>query len=109
MGRVDAAIAEIAVASRELFPVVIVGAPLRRGGYLFNCAVVVYRGTILGVVPKSYLPNYREFYEKRQFTSGRDAISHEVDFLGGRDRRERGRKDRSHKPKFDTHLAILRV
>ncbi|WCC79923.1 NAD(+) synthase [Cutibacterium equinum] len=56
--------------SSDLFPVIIVGAPLRRGNRLYNCAVVVHRGRVLGVVPKSYLPNYREFYEKRHFASG---------------------------------------
>ncbi len=63
-------------------PVLLVGAPLRLEGKLFNCAVVVYQGRVLGIVPKTYLPNYREFYEKRQFTSGRDAISREVQSLG---------------------------
>ena len=67
---VEAGVARIAVASRELFPVLIVGAPLRRAGRLYNSAVVIHRGRILGVVPKSYLPNYREFYERRYFTSG---------------------------------------
>jgi NAD+ synthase (glutamine-hydrolysing) len=68
--------------SRALSPVLLVGAPLRFEGKLFNCAVVIYRGRVLGIVPKTYLPNYREFYEKRQFTSGRDAVSREVRFLG---------------------------
>jgi NAD+ synthase (glutamine-hydrolysing) len=70
--------------SEELFSVLIVGAPLRFDGKLFNCGVVIYRGQILGIAPKSYLPNYREFYEKRQFTSGRYAISKEVTFLGNK-------------------------
>ena len=69
-------------ASRELMPVLIVGAPLRIEGKLFNCAVVIHRGKVIGLVPKSYLPNYREFYEKRQFTSGRDAITRETTLLG---------------------------
>ncbi len=69
-------------ASRELMPVIVVGAPLKIEGKLFNCAVVIHRGKVLGLVPKSYLPNYREFYEKRQFTSGRDAITREAALLG---------------------------
>ncbi len=73
----------VVAASRGLCPVLAVGAPLRFEGRLFNCAVVVYRGAVLGIVPKTFLPNYREFYEKRQFTSGRDAVSREV-ILGGR-------------------------
>jgi NAD+ synthase (glutamine-hydrolysing) len=68
-------------ASKQLSPVLIVGAPLRLEGRLFNCAVCVYRGRILGIIPKSYLPNYREFYEKRQFTSGREANFENVALL----------------------------
>ncbi|HEY1930033.1 MAG TPA: NAD(+) synthase [Caulobacteraceae bacterium] len=67
---VDRAIADLVEASRGLLPVLIVGAPLRRMGRLYNTAVVIHRGRILGVVPKTYLPNYREFYERRHFTSG---------------------------------------
>ncbi|MFN3648043.1 MAG: NAD(+) synthase [Armatimonadota bacterium] len=77
-----AALARVVEESRGLTPVLLVGAPLRFEGKLFNCAVVIYRGRVLGVVPKSYLPNYREFYEKRQFTSGRDAVAREVTLLG---------------------------
>jgi NAD+ synthase (glutamine-hydrolysing) len=81
---VEAVLARLVEESRKLSPVLIVGAPLRFEGKLFNCAVVVYRGRVLGLVPKTYLPNYREFYEKRQFTSGRYAVSTEVQFLGSR-------------------------
>ena len=73
---------QIVETSRELVPVLLIGAPLRFEGKLFNCAVVIYRGRVLGIVPKTYLPNYREFYEKRQFTSARTAIAEEVRFLG---------------------------
>ena len=79
-----AAVERLTQESGELTPVLIVGAPLQFDGKLFNCAVVIYRGRVLGLAPKSYLPNYREFYEKRQFTSGRHAISREVRFLGER-------------------------
>jgi len=78
----EAAAARLVKESEKLTPVLLVGAPLRFEGKLFNCAVVIYRGQVLGIVPKTYLPNYREFYEKRQFTSGRAAISREVTFLG---------------------------
>jgi NAD+ synthase (glutamine-hydrolysing) len=78
------ALARLVKASETLTSVLIVGAPLRFDDKLFNCGVVVYRGRILGVAPKSYLPNYREFYEKRQFTSGLDALRPEVDLLGDR-------------------------
>ena len=64
------ALRTIVEASRDLLPVLVVGAPLRNGARLYNGAVVIHRGTILGVAPKAYLPNYREFYEKRHFAAG---------------------------------------
>lgn len=76
------AVSRLVDQSRSLEPILLVGAPLRFEEKLFNCAVVIYRGNVLGIVPKIYLPNYREFYEKRQFTSGRNAIGREVSFLG---------------------------
>ena len=57
-------------ASRELDVVALVGLPLLVRGKLYNCAAVLCRGRLLGLVPKTYLPNYGEFYEKRQFTPG---------------------------------------
>src|SRR5687767_6211147 len=83
LGGVEAGLAQLVEESRDLSPVLLVGAPLRFEAKLFNCAVVVYRGRVLGIVPKSYLPNYREFYEGRQFTPARAAVSREVRFLGG--------------------------
>src|SRR3954453_14543674 len=56
--------------SADLAPVLVFGAPLRRRSRFYNCAVVVHRGRVLGVVPKSYLPTYREFYERRQLAPG---------------------------------------
>ena len=76
------ALGRVAESSRDLSPVLLVGAPLRFEGKLFNCAAAIYRGEILGIVPKTYLPNYREFYEKRQFTSGMNALSRQVRLLG---------------------------
>ena len=66
----EAAIAAVVAASAKLRPVLLVGAAIPRNGRLYNCAVVVARGRILGVVPKTFLPNYREYYEKRWFASG---------------------------------------
>ncbi len=63
------AIEMVRAASTDLLPAIVVGAPLRNGNRLFNCAVILHRGRVLGVVPKSYLPNYREFYEKRYFAA----------------------------------------
>ncbi len=70
--RVEQALAEVVAASADLTPVLVVGAPLKRADKLYNCAVVIAHGQILGVSPKSFLPNYREFYEKRHFAHGRD-------------------------------------
>ncbi|MDO9264226.1 MAG: NAD(+) synthase, partial [Desulfosalsimonadaceae bacterium] len=76
------AVAEIVEESRQLHTVLLIGAPLSFNARLYNCAVVVYHGKVLGIIPKTYLPNYREFYEKRQFTSAVDAVAPEVRFLG---------------------------
>jgi NAD+ synthase (glutamine-hydrolysing) len=78
------AVARLAESSQGLAPVLVVGAPLLFEAKLFDCAVVIHRGRVLGIVPKTYLPNYREYYEKRQFASGRDAVSREVPFLSER-------------------------
>lgn len=69
---VQAALLELATASAELLPVLVVGAPLRYAHRVYNTAVVIHRGRILGVAPKSYPPTYREFYEGRQFAAGAD-------------------------------------
>ncbi|HEY5617810.1 MAG TPA: NAD(+) synthase [Vicinamibacterales bacterium] len=76
------ALGRLVEASRALAPVLIAGAPLRLERKLFNCAVAIHRGRILGITPKTYLPNYREFYERRQFTPGTYAASREVTLLG---------------------------
>ena len=67
---VETAIGDIVAASGELLPVLLVGAPLRHAGALYNCALAIHRGRLLGVVPKVHLPNYREFYEPRHFVVG---------------------------------------
>lgn len=69
---VDEAVAEIVTGSTHLLPVLVVGAPLRHLHRVYNTAVIIHRGAILGVVPKSYLPTYREFYERRQMAAGDD-------------------------------------
>ncbi len=67
---VEAAIAALAEASKSLAPLLVVGAPLRDNGRLYNTAVAIQGGRVRGVIPKSFLPNYREFYERRWFTPG---------------------------------------
>ena len=69
----EQALARLLEASQDLSPVLVVGLPVRLQARLFNCAAVLHRGRLLGVVPKTYLPNYGEFYEARQFASGDDA------------------------------------
>lgn len=62
----------VVAASADLLPALVVGAPLRHRQRVYNTAVVIHRGRVLGVVPKSYLPTYREFYERRQLAPGAD-------------------------------------
>ena len=69
---VEAAVLDIVAASTDLLPVLVVGAPLRYRQRIYNTAVVIHRGVVLGVAPKSYLPTYREFYERRQVAPGDD-------------------------------------
>jgi NAD+ synthase (glutamine-hydrolysing) len=69
---VEDALLDVVAASAELLPVLVIGAPLRYQHRIYNTAVVIHRGQVLGVVPKSYLPNYREFYERRQIGAGDD-------------------------------------
>src|SRR5690242_18704166 len=71
----ERALAHVVEQSKSLAPVLVVGAPLRFESKLFNCAIIAHRGRVLGVIPKTYLPNYREFYEQRQFTPGTSAMS----------------------------------
>jgi NAD+ synthase (glutamine-hydrolysing) len=77
-----AALGEVVIASREVASVAVVGLPLEIDGLLFNCAAIVHRGSILGIVPKTYLPNYREFYEARQFTRGDRLLRDSIALLG---------------------------
>src|SRR5215469_9786084 len=82
LDEVERQLDRLIAASRGLFPVFVVGAPLRCQGRLYNCGAVVHRGTLLGVVPKIFLPNYREFYERRHFTSGEDVVGQSITVAG---------------------------
>ena len=82
LNAVEAAIAKLVAASEDLFPILVVGAPIRSRTSVFNCAVVIHRGAILGVVPKSFLPNYREFYEKRYFSVASDTEDDLIQIAG---------------------------
>lgn len=81
---VQAALERVIVESAEIDSVLLVGAPVRAQGRLFNCAIAIDRGTVLGATPKSYLPNYREFYEKRQFAAAREALDDHITIAGQR-------------------------
>jgi NAD+ synthase (glutamine-hydrolysing) len=79
---VEEAVRTLVEASAELRPVIVVGAPLRNGHRVFNCAVVIHRGRVLGVAPKAYLPTYREFYEARWFAAGADQTEDVIRLAG---------------------------
>ncbi|HXY57594.1 MAG TPA: NAD(+) synthase [Methylocystis sp.] len=78
----DAALRAIVDASKTLSLIIVVGAPLRWRERLYNCAVFILRGEVLAVTPKTYLPTYREFYERRQLASGAAVISEEIGVAG---------------------------
>ena len=77
------AIERVRAASAQSPVVAVVGAPLRCGQALYNCAVTICGGQVLGVVPKSYLPSYREFYERRWFTPGLGVEGRTIELLDG--------------------------
>ncbi|WP_067814109.1 NAD(+) synthase [Nocardia inohanensis] len=81
---VQDALARIVAESAQLGTVLAVGAPVRAQGRLFNCGIVIAGGRVLGAAPKSYLPNYREFYEKRQFAAAREALDDHIVIAGQR-------------------------
>jgi NAD+ synthase (glutamine-hydrolysing) len=78
---VETAVGTLLAGSATLAPVLVVGAPLRHAGRVYNTALVIHRGKLLGVVPKSYLPTYREFYERRQIAAG-DELRGEITLAG---------------------------
>jgi NAD+ synthase (glutamine-hydrolysing) len=81
LDRVETEIGKLIEASLDL-PVLLVGAPVRRAGRLYNAALAIGQGKLLGVVPKSYLPNYREYYEKRWFASGAGLTDLDIELAG---------------------------
>ncbi len=84
LNAVDAALVELVEASCSIHPLIVVGAPLRHRGRLYNCAVAILRGRVLAVTPKVYLPNYREFYEQRHFASGAFISGEDIEVAGQR-------------------------
>ncbi|MBZ6377411.1 NAD(+) synthase [Pacificimonas flava] len=82
LDRVEGAVASICEATAKLRPVIVAGATLRRADRLYNCALAIQGGRVLGVVPKSFLPNYREYYEKRWFAPGAGLTGLSIDVAG---------------------------
>jgi len=78
------ALRKLLAKSRALPVAALVGLPVALGGQLYNCAALLAQGRLVGVVPKTYLPNYREFYEARQFTPGDAARATEIELAGQR-------------------------
>jgi NAD+ synthase (glutamine-hydrolysing) len=76
------AIEVILEATRDISTIATIGMALLDNSRLYNCGMVIQYGKILGIVPKSYIPNNREFYEKRHFSSGRDILKSCIEFLG---------------------------
>ena len=75
------ALDKIAEATKEIKTLVFVGAPIRHDGKLFNCAIAIHSGKILAVIPKTFLPNYGEFYERRYFSSATEVIMDYVSLI----------------------------
>ena len=84
LNRALAALNKLKTASRGINSAIIAGAPIETGGKLFNTAIVIAHGKILGIVPKTYIPGYKEFYEERWFASARDLISKEILLFGAK-------------------------
>ncbi|MEO0966090.1 MAG: NAD(+) synthase [Planctomycetota bacterium] len=90
----EQALADLVEASNELMPLMLVGLPVRHGNAVYNCAAAVSRGVLLGLTPKIYLPNYREYYEKRYFASGASLMQIATD---------------AHLPRIDTQIVQFRT
>jgi NAD+ synthase (glutamine-hydrolysing) len=80
----EASLRELLARSRGLPLAFVVGLPVSVDGLLYNCAALACQGRLVGIVPKTYLPNYREFYEARQFTPGDSATRTQIDLAGQR-------------------------
>src|SRR3989344_7042693 len=80
--KVEEALGQIAKESKNIKSILLVGLPLSFERKLFNTAAIINNGKILGLVPKTFLPNYKEFYEERWFSSSRDLLGEEVSLFG---------------------------
>ena len=78
----EQSLAQIAKATQDLDMILAIGTPVYTDNQTFNCIAVLHRGTILGLVPKTFIPNYSEFYEERWFASAADLVSEEIAYAG---------------------------
>lgn len=82
LNKTEEALSYLLKETKKLDLIIIVGLPINAGAQLANCAVVIYKGKILGAVPKTYLPNYKEFYEKRYFTPAQNLLQDKITLCG---------------------------
>lgn len=82
LNQTEEALASFLKETKKLDLIIIIGLPVNAGAQLANCALVIYKGKILGAVPKTYLPNYKEFYEKRYFTPANNLLQERVNLCG---------------------------
>lgn len=81
LDQAEQAVKDILLATKNKNIITIVGCPIRHNNQLFNCAIVIQKGKVLGIIPKTYIPNYSEFYEKRWFASSTNLKTTELTFL----------------------------
>lgn len=78
----EKALEEVLEKTKNIDIISILGMPIKHDNQLFNCAIVISKGKILGIIPKTYIPNYQEFYEARWFSSSKDLKSYNIKILG---------------------------
>lgn len=78
----EKALQKVLEETKKLDIISILGMPIKQNNQLFNCAIVISKGEILGAIPKTYIPNYQEFYEARWFASSKELKSHDIEILG---------------------------
>ena len=78
----EKALEEVLEKTKNIDIISILGMPIKHDNQLFNCAIVISKGKILGIIPKTYIPNYQEFYEARWFSSSKDLKSYNIEILG---------------------------
>ncbi len=78
----EKALEKVLEETKKLDIISILGMPIKYNNQLFNCAIVISKGKILGIIPKTYIPNYQEFYEARWFSSSKELQRHDIEILG---------------------------